>query len=360
MHTRIDSSRPQLVYLVFGADTYHREAVFSICSALARLRETPDHGLDIQVFTDDPAPYRDLPVRVRNFDTATREAWMQPHGYHFRIKHMALREVLRESEVALLIDTDTFFHQSPLALFERITPGSLLCNSIGIRYGECPESVLYSALSAELLARGLADDQMPLINSGVIGLHADDAGLLERSIELMDDLYPRAEGAYILEEFCLGIAAYKRYSIRECPDLIHHYWSRKQLFRAKVMAWLRKHQDVPLDPVALDDTRQVTAQLPRPPAAQRLLFKAVTLILPGHQRQFVREVLYGCYPHANEFDQACAPVWWEKAQDNVERRMRTPLQPRQLEQWLGHPGVRLLLGRRRSSIYQHLTSRQKS
>ena len=360
MVTQTSSPRPQLVYLVFGAATYHQEAIFSICSALACLRETPDHCVDIQVFTDDPTPYRDLPVRVRSFDAATREAWMQPHGYPFRIKHMALLEVLRESELALLIDTDTFFHQSPLALFERIAPGSMLCNAIGIRYGECRESVLYSALSSELQERGLADDQMPLINSGVIGLHADDASLLERSIELMDDLYPRAEGAYILEEFCLGIAAYRHYSIRECPDLIHHYWSRKQLFRAKVMAWVCKHKGAPIDAAALDDTRQVTAQLPRPPAPQRLLFKAVTLLLPGHQRQFMREVLYGCYPHANEFDQACAPIWWEKAQENVERRMREPLQPQQLEQWLGHPGVRLLLGRRRTSIYQHLMGRQKS
>ena len=354
------TSRPQLVYLVFGADTYHQEAVFSICSALAALRDTPAHNLDIQVFTDNPDPYRELPVRLRPFDQATRQAWAEPHGYHFRIKHVALLEVLKESELALLIDTDTFFHQSPLALFRRIEPGTLLCNTIGMRYGETRESVLYTALSEELFERGLTDDQMSQLNSGVIGLHRSDWPLLERSIALMDDLYPRAQQAYILEEFCLALAAYNRYEVRECPDLIHHYWSRKQLFRAKTQAWLVKHRHALLSKAALDDTLKVTAYLPRPPAPQRLLFKAVTLTLPKLQRQFMRELLYGCYRHTNEFDQACAPVWWEKAQENVERKMKKPLRPQQLERWLRHPGIRLLLGQRRESIYQHLMGRQKS
>ena len=37
MNTASPTPRPQLVYLVFGAETYHQEAVFSIASALAHL-----------------------------------------------------------------------------------------------------------------------------------------------------------------------------------------------------------------------------------------------------------------------------------------------------------------------------------
>lgn len=61
MNTVPPTSRPQLVYLVFGADTYHQEAVFSIASALAFLQDTPDANIDIQVFSDNPEPYRLLP-----------------------------------------------------------------------------------------------------------------------------------------------------------------------------------------------------------------------------------------------------------------------------------------------------------
>lgn len=164
MSTGSTAARPQLIYLVYGAATYHQEAAFSIASALAGLRETPGEALDIQVFTDNPAPYRDLPVRVRPLDENTRQAWIAPHGYHFRAKHVVMQQVLQESELALLIDTDTFFHCSPLELFRRIQPGTLLCNAFGMCYGANKESGLYQCLAGLLRERKLADDQMPLLN----------------------------------------------------------------------------------------------------------------------------------------------------------------------------------------------------
>lgn len=350
----LSTPRPQLVYLVFGSRTYHQEAVFSIASALSWLQETPGAALDIQVFTDNPQPYEKLPVRIRPLDEATRQRWNEPHGYHFRAKHVALRTVLEESEIALLIDTDTFFHCSPLKLFERVQPGTLLCNDFYTHYGNNKENVLYSALSTSLKERGLADDQMLLLNSGVIGLHQNDAQVLDRSIALIDELFPLAQGAYTLEEFCLSVAAYRTLEVKKCPDLIHHYWSRKQLFRAKVQAWVRKHEAHPTSQAALDDTRRVSARLPRPPSAQRMLYKLITLALPVHLRQFIREILYGCYEHPNEFDQACGPVWWEKALQNQQKRIGSPVCRHLLEQWFTNSLVKLILGRRRAAIHDHL------
>ena len=102
------------------------------------------------MFSDNPAPYRDLPVQVCTLDDATRKRWSEPHGYHFRTKHVLLRQVLETSEQALLIDTDTFFHDSPMALFERVAPGSLLCNAFHAKYGDNRESLLYDALAKHL------------------------------------------------------------------------------------------------------------------------------------------------------------------------------------------------------------------
>jgi len=350
--TRVE--RPQLVYLAFGSETYHQEAMFSIASAIAHLGQPLATALDIQVFTDNPAPYANLPVRVRPLSDETRQNWSQPHGYHFRTKHVALREVLRESTLALLIDTDTFFQASPLALFERIQPGTLLCNAFIMPYREAAESSLYDELADELKAKGMADDDMMLLNSGVIGLNQCDTELLDRSIALMDQYYPRTPDAYTLEEFCLTLAAYKRYAVRECTDLIHHYWSRKMLMRAKVKAWGNKHQHQPLSPEALADIRQVSTHIPRPPAMQRLLYKAATLLLPREQRQFIREILYGCYDHPNEFDRACASVWWDKAKVNLQDRTKAPARPGQLEHWLNSPLNRLILGKQQPAIYKHL------
>ncbi|MEJ5061851.1 MULTISPECIES: hypothetical protein [unclassified Pseudomonas] len=357
MNTAPSQARPQLVYLVFGPETYHQEAVFSIASALGRLRETPDAALDIQVFSDNPQPYKHLPVRVRPLDEETRRRWSEPHGYHFRAKHVALRTVLEESEIALLIDTDTFFHCSPLKLFERVQPGTLLCNDYYAEYGNNKENLLYRALSSTLREKGLADDQMMLLNSGVIGLHKQDIQVLDRSIALIDELYPSAKTAYTLEEFCLSVAAYRTLEVKKCPDLIHHYWSRKQLFRAKVRAWVNKHGGRPTSLGALDDTRRVSAQLPRPPRSQRMLYKLITLALPEHLRQFIREILYGCYEHPNEFDKACGPVWWDKALQNQQERLGTPVCRNLLEDWFTNGLVKMILGQRRTAIHEHLLNR---
>lgn len=353
------SARPQLVYLVFGPPTYHQEAQFSIVSALANLRKTPDEALDIQVYSDNPEPYQHLPVTVHLLDDATREAWNQPYGYHFRSKHVVLRQVLASHAKAVLIDTDTFFHQSPMELFRRVQPGTLLCNAIGANYGDDPQCPLFKSLAPMLEARGLADRNLPLLNSGVIGLMQEDAGLLDQSIALMDTYYPHANGAYTLEEFCLSVAAYRRMHVNQCTDLIHHYWSRKQLFRAKVQAWLAKHQHAPLSCQALQDVARVNAQLPKPPALQRLGYKALSLTLPAEQRQFLRELMYGCYDYPNEFDRACASAWWDKALENANSRHPRPLCDDKLRQWFKHPGMRLSLGSKHRTVRDSLLKRSQ-
>lgn len=347
------TSNPQLVYLVFGRATYHQEACFSIVSALTQLRQTPDAALDIQVYTDNPTPYAKLPVAVHLLDEATRTAWSQPHGYHFRSKHVVLRQVLQQYPLAALVDTDTFFRKSPMQLFQRIRPASLLCNAIGIRYGANQQCQLYKKLSALLHDRSLADDHMSLVNSGVIGLTATDANTLDQSIALMDELHPMVPEAYTLEEFCLAVAAHRKLALAACTDVIHHYWSRKDLFRAKIQAWLRKHSEAPLSKAALADVALVNDRLPRPPTLHRLGHKTLSLALPSHQRQFARELLYGCYPYANEFDRACTTAWWDKAMNNFQER-HGQKSIEQVRLLLRQPLLRLSLGEKYPEVKAHL------
>lgn len=343
-----------LVYLVYGADSYHREAVYSIASACSRRRETPDARFDIRVYTDNPAPYAGLPVGIVPLDAATLAAWCAPHGYHFRAKHMVVRTALGDAQQVVLIDTDTFFHRSPQQLFDLVRPGTLLCNRLGGRYGAKREATLYRALAARLQRQGLASDDMTLLNSGVIGVDRADISVLDRSLALMDELFPHAEGAYTLEEFVLAVACDEgRMALAECPTEIHHYWSRKQIFRAKIDAWLAKHGEDPLGAAALQDTLAVSDALPRPPRLARLRVKLATALLSAEQRQFARELLYGCYPYANEFDRACGPVWWEKAVTNL--RERDPgVYP---AHWLEDARLRDLLGGDLGRISAHLEAR---
>ena len=349
------NATPQLVYLAFGADIYQREAVFSIASALAHSDYcVSDHTFAIQVFTDNPKFYARLPVTTH----AIAPTWDGPHRYHFRIKHAALLNVLSEYQKAVLIDTDTFFRVSPDLLFERVTDGSLLCNAIGAPLGESPplpkQSVSY------LSKTGLLQPNLRQTNSGVIGLTTADKGTLEHSIKLMDDMRPLAPQLYTLEELSLALAAHGKLKLNDCTDLIHHYWSRKAQFRAKIQAWHSKHHNEPLSKAAMADVLLVNDRLPRPSQPYRGWQKAVTALIDKERRQFIRELLYGCHEHSNEFDQACAVAWWDKALVNLEERQEQPLSSEHMTLWLKDPLLKLLAGSHYDTMQAHLLSRLKA
>ena len=340
------NSRPQLLYLAFGAKTYQLEAIFSIATAIARSSSADEREFDIQVFTDTPSLYAQLPVQLHSINSA----WAGPHDYHFRLKHEALRQALGSCEQAILIDTDTFFRAAPMDLFKRVRQGHLLCNAIGKTLEHAPQT----SFLRELYARNLADSSLRQTNSGVIGLVRQDIGALDHSIALMDELYEAAGGTYTLEELCLALAAHRQLELNECTDLIHHYWSRKAQFRAKITAWYNKHQQELLSKDALADALSINDRLPRPAQPYRGLQKLISLLVPSEQRQFVREALYGCYRYNNEFDQACSSAWWEKALSNAEERLKRPLDADELQAWLANIPLRMMAGEQYPALCEHL------
>lgn len=342
--------KPQLIYLAFGADTYRTEAVFSIASALKHSAiAAQDRAFDIQVFTDNPAEFDQLPVITHSI----ADSWRGPHDYHFRIKHAVLQQVLSKHTIALLIDTDTFFKTSPTSLFERIPANGLLCNTIGVSLQDLG---LQELLAAAKNIQPVIDTPLQL-NSGVIGLTKKNVDVLDRSITLMDELQPAFRHIYTLEERCLAMAVTREMRLTECPDLIHHYWSRKEIFRAKITAWYRKHRHALLSTAALTDIAMLNDRLPRPRQPLRGLQKISTLLIPYEQRQFSREILYGCGCCSlnNELDRACASVWWDKAAKVLKQRKDHAPEYSKLAHWLKHPVLRLLAGRHYPQVVAHLT-----
>jgi hypothetical protein len=197
-------------------------------------------------------------------------------------------------------------------------------------------------------------------NSGVIGLTTADKGILEHSIKLMDDLRPLAPELYTLEELSLALAAHGKLQLNGCTDLIHHYWSRKAQFRAKIQAWHSKHHDEPLSKTAMADVLLVNDRLPRPPQPYRGWQKGVSALIDKERRQFIRELLYGCHDYSNEFDQACAVAWWDKALVNLEERQGHPLSSEHMTLWLADPLLKLLAGSHYDTMQAHLLSRLKA
>lgn len=304
------SNKNQLIYLAFGAKTYQIEAFYSIVTALAKSQTTPEFRFDINVYTDNPEFYRNLPISVHGI----KNSWFGPHNYHFRAKHAVLQESINAYEKSCFIDTDTFFKISPKYLFDRFDDQTLLCNfKLTTKL-----STLDKKAANICIQNNLLKSEFTYLNSGVIGLSKKASIILTTSINLMDKLYPDLSHYYTLEELTLAMAAHHlNQNTAECTDIIHHYWSRKLIFRKKAEAWYLKHHTNPLKNQALQDTTLITNDIPKPPTLTRLKNKAIaSLFMPSH-KQFYLELSNANYNYKNEFDNYASKAWIVKAIENL-------------------------------------------
>lgn len=303
----------QLMYIAFGNKAYQKEAFFSIASAIARNSETPDFIFDIHIYTDKPKFYKKLPVKVHPI----KKEWSGSINYHFRMKHAVVYENAHKYEKTILIDTDTFFKKSPKLLFEKITDNNLLCNS----KNSPSESSMDKTTRKVLTQEGMLKSNFIHLNSGVIGIKKQSTHILKKSIDIIDFLYPKLSHIYTLEELALALAvSLEKVESVGCTEVIHHYWSRKAIFRKKAEAWYIKHKDNPVSKTALHDTLKVTDKIPKPPTLVRNFNKLLALSVEKKYRQFIRELLNSTHSYKNEFDNAAAEAWIEKAVENLKEK----------------------------------------
>lgn len=309
--------KKKIIYLTTGKETYHIEACYSISSAIKFLNNQRNE-IEIIVHTDQVTPYQKLPITIKSISPSLLRNWKGPFDYIFRAKHACLLSELDDADQCILIDSDTFFCRSPLTLFERISNDSLLCNALQATFGENKEDYTYKCLANLLQSTGLAPDEMRRLNSGVIGLTSPRKIILKKSLHLMDELFEKAPLSYNIEEFALAVLANaEKLKINTCTDIIRHYWSRKNIIRAKVIEWHKRHKDAPLSAEAFRDMQFINAAPPKPPTIARLANKAKTVFVPKEYRQFAIELLNGCYDYPNEFEKACKFAWWETALKNA-------------------------------------------
>ena len=81
--------------------------------------------IEVVVLTEKPENFSDYPVNVIPINSNQKKEWSLNGQYHFRIKNRGLAFVmdklkLKNSDKILFFDTDTYFHKSPLPLFDLI------------------------------------------------------------------------------------------------------------------------------------------------------------------------------------------------------------------------------------------------
>ncbi len=299
----------QLVYLVYGGKPeYHREAKYSILSALHHAQGSCPR---ILLYTDEPAPFIGWPVDIVELDADTLKAWTGPASYLHRRKAAAIRDALKYADQSIFIDTDTFFLDSPLRLFERLAKAQWLVDEIEGVWSECKGDELHTVLSPYLSEQHGVDQQMLLINSGVLGFQGAAAQLMDNTLALIDVMHPMVPKIHIIEQFAVGVAARHLGRPAESRGVIKHYFSGKNYWRHMVAAFFQRHGDA-FSAHAIQAVREVPTAKPRPAWWHRLNFRLRSLFLPSRARSHAKLAYYAAVMRADPYAEACGHGYAEE------------------------------------------------
>lgn len=303
----LSREKVRLVYLVYGKQAiYRREAKFSMLSAL---RSTSAESMpSILIYTDEPEAFSGWPVEVVALSRETLDEWTGQQGYPHRRKAAAIRAALERCEQSVFVDTDTFFVAPASRLFERLSRSDWLVDEIENTWGKWSDQPLYAATASHLRERYGVGDDMRLINSGVLGLNRDAVRLIDRTIELIDELHPMAPDIHIVEQFAVGVAAYGLSRPAEAHDLVRHYYGEKRYWRCIIDVFFATHGEA-YRPELISELCDVPLRRPRPAWWRRLIFRLASAPLPSEQRKAARMAFYAVNLPDDPYSAACAPVY---------------------------------------------------
>jgi hypothetical protein len=299
----------QLVYLVYGGKPeYHREAKYSILSALHHARGDCPR---ILLYTDEPAQFTGWPVDLITLDPETLKDWTGPAAYLHRRKAAAIRDALKYAEHSIFIDTDTFFLDSPVRLFERLAKALWLVDEIEGVWQEYKGDELHIALSPYLAEQHGVDQQMLLINSGVLGFQGDASRLMDDTLALIDAMHPMVPSIHIIEQFAVGVAARRLGRPAESRGVIKHYFSGKSYWRHMIAAFFQRHGEV-FSAHAIQAVREVPIKKPRPVWWHRLNYRLRSIFLPSRSRSHAKLAYYASVMRVDPYAQACGRGYVEE------------------------------------------------
>ena len=120
----MSNSRKVLLYIVYGEDqTYYDGAIFSLMTFMNWTKDI--NQIETVVLTEKPEKFLDYPVKTLFMSEKQKHEWSLNGAYHFRIKNRGLAFVMDKLKLngfdkILFLDADTYFHKSPMPLFDLI------------------------------------------------------------------------------------------------------------------------------------------------------------------------------------------------------------------------------------------------
>lgn len=225
-----------LAFLSYGnKKEYQWELFLSIFSALKQLRANHETDVIISVISDRDDLDPQLPIDHLKFSPEEFAQWTQtPSGFfNHRAKINAILKALDHYQLPIVyVDTDTYFLDNPAKLFERVSAENTVMHHL-----ECSrieDEPIYPPI-VEKIGDGVTIDSVYLsrasimFNAGVIGLLPIHRPLLEKALNLTDELYGIAP-LFNLEQFSVSAALNQYTKVSASDDIIRHYFGPSRHF----------------------------------------------------------------------------------------------------------------------------------
>jgi len=238
-------NRKIILYIVYGDDEgYYDGAKYSFLTLMNWIEEKDP--IEIVVLTEKPEKFIGYPVKTISIEVHQKKEWSLSGAYEFRIKNRGLAHVMNKMKLnshdkILFFDTDTYFHKSPLPLFELIKFNqAVFYLNEGLIYNKKRFNVYLENLKGKKInydgqCYELSDDS-EIWGSLMIGIMPNMLSSLEWADKLMIQFFEIVP-SHTIESFSLSEILLKKYKIVEGKRFVSLYSTRrKKEYAVKILS----------------------------------------------------------------------------------------------------------------------------
>lgn len=197
-------------------------------------------------------------------------------GYAHRRKLLVVQHCAESFEGDLFfVDGDTYFMQSPAALFDDLSSGRSVLHTREwvLSHETQPELNRLMREHAFDLPRLRSAQRRPTLtmwNSGVIGLPEETKRLIPEVIATCDELYA-ASRYHAMEQFAWSLVLGDVTGIIPADDVVYHYWYGREELTYRTVEFLRANKHLPVGELAARASafRPTVTESWKPPAKVR-------------------------------------------------------------------------------------------
>lgn len=238
-----------IIYLSYGQQSILNECLYSIMSII-KVAKDDLQRLKIIVYTDNAQAFQILPstlVQIIPIDYETIVKYQGAFNFVFRSKiEMLIDASQRFDGKILYCDSDIYFQQSPLPLFEHLDANSFLMSKyeadIGNKKNKINKKILKFILRNKRFLNEynlFLDRNTQMWNAGVIGFHTANAPVLNLVLKFTDIVCSRFT-SHIIEQLAFSYYFSKSNKLQATENITFHYWNFKE-YRQVLLAFFEYH-----------------------------------------------------------------------------------------------------------------------